>query len=125
MKWIVRLGVLLSLPAVIASVAFWYAYQQYSTKQIKLATPEIEVVIDKGLSAAGLGAALRRQGVEVDATWLRWASRIRGDSGKLKAGSYELKAPLTLASLLDQISRGDEVALRSLARSRQRVLQGG
>jgi UPF0755 protein len=107
MKWIARLGVILALPAVLAIAGCWYAYQQYAHRPIPLSQPELEVVLDKGLGAGGLASALNRQGVQVNPTWLKWAARLRGDSSKLKAGSYELKAPVTLAGLLDLITKGD------------------
>ncbi len=46
--------------------------------------------------------------------WLfTWALRVRGDGAKIRAGSYQFAAPITLATLLDRLTRGD-VTMRDL-----------
>ena len=72
-----------------------------------MASPRLEVDIDRGLAGQGIGKALRRQGVSVPSWMLSAAMRLRGDAPKIRAGSYELIAPITLRTLLDRLTRGD------------------
>jgi UPF0755 protein len=72
-----------------------------------MSSPRLEVEIERGLAGQGIANALRRQGVSVPGWVLSTAMRLRGDAPKIRAGSYELIAPITLRTLLDRLTRGD------------------
>jgi UPF0755 protein len=95
-----------------AAAAGW-VWWRYAHAPLALASAGIQIEIDRGTAGAAVGAALRRQGVEVPAWLFSLALRLRGDAPKIRAGNYELAAPLTLRALLDRLTRGD-VTLRDL-----------
>lgn len=102
---------LLGLAAVLAAAA--WAWWQYARAPLPLAQAEVQVEIDRGMAGQAIAAALRRQGVAVPDWLFAAALRLRGDGPKIRAGSYELTAPITLAALLDRLTRGD-VTLRDI-----------
>ena len=97
--------------AMIAAICFaaaaGWAWWQYARAPLSMVSPRLEVDIDRGLAGQGIGNALRRQGVSVSGWMLSAAMRLRGDAPKIRAGSYELIAPITLRTLLDRLTRGD------------------
>jgi len=103
--------VLLALVA-LAGAAGW-AYWQYREAPLPLSATELNVDIDKGASGAAVAESLARQGVAVRPWLFTWALRVRGDGAKIRAGSYQIAAPITLATLLDRLTRGD-VTMRDL-----------
>jgi UPF0755 protein len=102
---------LLGLVTLVSAVsgAWWW----YERVPLTLAQPEVQVEIDRGMAGMAIPAALRRQGVEVPDLAYAIAIRLRGDAQKIRAGNYEIAAPVTLAALLDRLTRGD-VTLRDL-----------
>src|SRR5262249_46403370 len=51
-------------------------------------------------------------GVVRSSIQFRWIARVRGESGKLKAGEYLFDAPLTPSQVLDRVVRGDIILHR-------------
>lgn len=97
---------LLWLAVLVAFVAGWLAVT-YRTQQLELSGSPIRVRIERGAGVAAIGRAVREAGVEL-APWRFWLSaRARGDARAIKAGVYELTAPITLKALLDKMVRGD------------------
>jgi UPF0755 protein len=95
-----------------AAAAGW-VYWQYEHAPLRLAAPELQVDVAKGMAGQGIAAALNDQGVAVHPLLFRAALRLRGDGAMIRAGRYQLNAPLTLATLLDRLTRGD-VILRDI-----------
>jgi UPF0755 protein len=110
MKRFLALAVLALTSFAAAAGWLWWRYEH---APLALASPEVQVEIDRGTAGAAIGAALRRQGVEVPGWLFSLALRLRGDAPKIRAGNYELTAPITLRRLLDRLTRGD-VSLRDV-----------
>lgn len=102
---------LLGLAAALAAGS--WAWWQYARAPLTLAQPEVQVEIDRGMAGQAIAAALRRQGVAVPDWLFAIALRLRDDGPKIRAGNYELTGPITLAALLDRLTRGD-VTLRDI-----------
>ncbi|MEI7444072.1 MAG: endolytic transglycosylase MltG [Burkholderiales bacterium] len=102
----------LGLIAVAAAGSGWI-WWRYERAPLDLATPEVQIEIERGTAGAAVGAALRRQGVDVPGWLFALALRWRGDAPKIRAGNYEIAAPITLRALLDRLTRGD-VTLRDI-----------
>ena len=95
----VALGLSLLALAIALGCYRWFA--------LPLRAPAVEVMIEPGTLPAGLGASLREQGVSVPSWAIRWALRLRGDARSIKSGSYEIVAPVSLATLLNKLVRTD------------------
>jgi UPF0755 protein len=98
--------------ALIGSVAGW-TWWRYAHAPLPLGSASLQVEIDRGTAGQAVGAALRRQGVEVPAWLFGLALRLRGDAPRIRAGNYEISGPITLRALLDRLTRGD-VTLRDV-----------
>lgn len=96
--WLLLLSTMLAL----AAAAYGYAGHRWA-----LARAPLEIVVQQGDTARTLAASLRRQGVVLPQWAFVAAARLRGDASRLRAGSFELGAPVTLRDLLDLIVRGD------------------
>jgi UPF0755 protein len=106
------LAVALLVVAAIGAALGW-AWWLYARAPLALAQPQMEIEIERGAAGPAVAATLRRQGVEVPGWLYAIAMRLRGDGPKIRAGSYAITAPITLAGLLDRLTRGD-VTLRDV-----------
>ncbi len=84
-----------------------FGYWSYSLAPLEQSQPELQVTIERGSGLRAIAAQLRAQGVEVSEPLFWLAARMRGDAGRLKAGTYQVKAPGTMRELLDRMVRGD------------------
>lgn len=109
-----RLLILLVVLAAAAAAAAFAARYAYRHSPLEMASAQLRVRVDRGMSVAAIGQAMERAGVGVAGWQFQLAARLRGDAKSIKAGVYELSAPLTLAALLDKLVRG-EVVLAELA----------
>ncbi len=82
---------------------------QYSGASLAMSKPITSLKVERGTGIRALGPLLRQQGIEVAGWQLELAARLRGDTNKIKSGTYELAAPMTLKALLDQLVAGDVV----------------
>jgi UPF0755 protein len=98
--------------ALLGGAAGW-AWWRYAHAPLVLSQPSLQVEIDRGAAGQAIVASLRRQGVAVPGWLYGLALRLRGDGPRIRAGNYELTAPITLAGLLDRLTRGD-VTLRDV-----------
>ena len=108
-----RLLALILVGGVAAGAAAGYAWWRYARAPLVLAESEVSVEIERGAAGPAVGAALRRQGVDVPGWLLALSLRVRGDAPKIRAGNYAVAAPITLRGLLDRLTRGD-VTLRDI-----------
>ncbi len=104
MKRFLTLFVLLGLLAGAAAGLGWY---QYRLAELPVGESPMRLRVERGDSLTAVGERLRAQGVALPAWQLTLAARLRGDAHTIKAGVYELAAPITLAGLLDKLVRGD------------------
>lgn len=104
MRWLRRLLVVFVLLAAGAAgvVAWWLQ------RPLELAAPSVELSIEPGTSPRDIANGWVRAGVRAPAwmlyEWFRWS----GQSRRIRAGSYEIVAGTTPASLLEKMVRGDE-----------------
>ncbi|QOL48823.1 endolytic transglycosylase MltG [Massilia litorea] len=93
--------------AVIVSIVAVGGFSWWSKQALTTAEPPIEFTITPG---SGVGAAAQQMvaaGVPVNPTLFQILARVTGDSGRIKAGSYELKPNTSPRRLLNQLVRGE------------------
>lgn len=99
------LRVLLSvvIPGVIAAIAYgaWYAFTPVPVAALPV---EFEVPAGSGLRATA--RLLEKAGLAVRPLHFELLARVAGHAGEIKAGNYEISAPITPAELLDKLTRG-------------------
>jgi UPF0755 protein len=104
-----RLFVLLILLVAVAAGLAGAARYAYHNTPLALESSPLRVRVERGMSVAAIAEAMRKAGVGVEGWQFMLAARLRGDAKAIKAGVYELAAPLTLAALFDKLVRGDVV----------------
>jgi UPF0755 protein len=105
-KWLFGLFLLVGCAV---GAGYWWFKDQYARQTLAMKQPSVELKVDRGTGIRALGPLLKQQGIEVPGWQLELAARMRGDTNKIKSGTYELQAPLTLKELLDQLVLGDVV----------------
>ncbi len=93
--------------AAIAGALCAFGYWTYAFAPLEQAQPELRVTIERGSSLRAIASGLAAQGLSVNESLFWAAARVRGDAGRLKAGTYQIKSPSTLRELLDRMVRGD------------------
>jgi UPF0755 protein len=96
----------LLLLALLGALAAAYQWWQYGHASVIGAGSKVEFEVRRGEGGRPLATTLQRSGIPVQAWELALAWRLRGDSGQVKAGRYELEGPVTLQTLLDQLVIG-------------------
>ena len=76
---------------------------------IRLVSPEIEFTINPGSNFVQVVTVLRKAGVLVDEIPFKLLARQQQAGGKVRAGVYLIKAPITAAELLGKLTRGEVV----------------
>jgi len=94
--------VLFAAIAAAAAYAWWYV-----TTPVVLARLPLEFEIPPGASFRTAAQRLEEQGVQVRRLQFEALARVLDRAQEIKAGSYELTAPVTPAELLDKLTRGD------------------
>lgn len=107
MRWLIRLIKRLLLAGVaglLAAAGSLYLYAHHELPQ-----PDVPVSFDlkSGSSLRSAAAQLSAAGVIGRPEPFEWLARLLGESGKLKAGNYELSGRLTPFGLLQRMTRGD------------------
>ncbi|MDC8756968.1 endolytic transglycosylase MltG [Janthinobacterium fluminis] len=92
--------------AVAAGAGFAYWAQQPITEGDEAA---IEFTIVPGSGAHAAGQQIAEAGVPIEPLLFNLLARVTAKSGKLKAGSYELKPGTTPMRLITQLARGEFV----------------
>jgi UPF0755 protein len=91
------------LAIAIGGFAYW------AQSPVKLMSPEIELTISPGAHFGQVVTALRKAGVLVDEMPFKLLARQQGAGGKIRAGVYLVKAPISAAELLGKLTRGEVV----------------
>jgi UPF0755 protein len=95
--------------AVITSCALAYGWHSYKNQVVALPQKPLDFKINKGAGMKQVAASLNAKGLNVSSNWLWLVSRLRGDGGQLKAGTYRLTEGVTLEKLLNKIVAGDVI----------------
>jgi len=95
------------LLAASAGLLLALGYWSYALAPLEQAQPELRVTIERGSSLRAIAAGLGAQGLSVNEALFWAAARVRGDAGRLKAGTYQIRSPSTMRELLDRMVRGD------------------
>jgi UPF0755 protein len=93
--------------AVIVSIVAVGGFSWWSKQPLTTAEPPIEFTVTPG---SGVGAAAQQMvkaGVPINPTLFQILARVTGHSGRIKAGSYELKPNTSPRRLLSQLVRGE------------------
>jgi len=111
LKTVLALILLIVLAA--AGYGAWYALSPLSVSKLPV---EVEVARGTGFRAAV--DQLERAGIAIHRREFELLARARGRERDIKAGSYEIAAPLTPIELLDRLTRGD------VAQAEIRLIEG-
>lgn len=87
------------------AAAYWWVNQP-----LRLASPVVELAVERGASPREVAAAVARAGVAVQPQALYWWFRISGQARQIRAGSYELEGLVSPRSLLQKLVQGDEAS---------------
>ena len=104
-----RLFVLVLVLVALAAALAGAARHAYRNSSLALESSPLRVRVERGMSVAAIGDAMKKAGVGVAGWQFALAARLRGDARAMKAGVYEFSAPITLAALLDKLVRGEVV----------------
>jgi UPF0755 protein len=103
MALIKKLFVTVVIVSVAAAGGFsWWAKQPITTKE-----PGIDFTVAPGSGAGAAAQQIASAGVPVNPYMFAFLARATGKSGRIKAGSYELKPNTTPRALLTQLVRGE------------------
>lgn len=100
---LVTVAALLFIAGAVGGLAYW------AQRPLQLTSPEVEVTISPGSSFGQVVSSLRQAGVLVEELPFKLLARQQGASGKVRAGVYLVKAPVTSAELLGKLRRGEVV----------------
>ncbi|MCD6681205.1 MAG: endolytic transglycosylase MltG [Burkholderiaceae bacterium] len=90
-----------------AAVALAWGWHRFRVEPVEFSRSPVRFTVPSGANVRNVAQALRDEGVDVGSTELWLWYKLRGHDGKLKAGTYELAAPMTIDALLDKLVRGD------------------
>lgn len=113
-KSVVFLFRTLLLLALLGPLAAAYQWWQYGHAPVVGANSKTAFEVRRGEGGRPLATTLQAAGIPVQAWELALAWRLRGDSGQVKAGRYELEGPVTLQGLLDQLVTGQAAKERMI-----------
>jgi UPF0755 protein len=97
----------LIVTGVIVSVAAVGGFSWWAKKPIITSEPVIDFAVLPGSGASGAAQQMVKAGVPINPYLFAMLARVSGKSGKIKAGSYELKPNTTPRALLTQLVRGE------------------
>jgi UPF0755 protein len=114
MKWVARIAATLAVVMLVGLGAAWWWLNQ----PLPLARTPVELAIEPGDTPREVAANWVQAGVVADSAWLYGWFRISGDSRRIRAGSYQVDAPISPRQLLAKLVQGDE------AYERLRMIEG-
>lgn len=107
-----RLSLIFIVAVVIAAGFVYSEWRRWQDQPLPIGETVI-INVGQGTPVGALARDLKRQGVLEHARDLEWQARVRGLSGRIRAGEYRLQPGLTAAGLLDKLVAG-EVILHAL-----------
>jgi UPF0755 protein len=91
----------------VAAVVLGFSWNNYKTEKIALPQTSVDFKVAKGSGIKQVAANLNSKGVKLSPSWVWIVSRVRGDGGQIKAGTYRLTEAITLEALLNKLVAGD------------------
>jgi UPF0755 protein len=113
-KSVVFLARMLLLLLVVGTAMVAYQWWQYGHAPVVGAGSTAQFEVRRGEGGRLLADTLQKAGVPVQGWELALAWRLRGDSGQIKAGRYQLEGPVTLQGLLNQLVIGQAAKERMI-----------
>jgi UPF0755 protein len=105
--WTVLLGIFAGLAALVAG---FFAYSAF-TAAGPLAERKV-VLVEQGLSAAGIGTALERGGVISNGRVFAVMAQLTGQRTQLKAGEYDVPAAASMQQVMSIIASGRAITYK-------------
>jgi UPF0755 protein len=102
-----RVLLAVALMAVLSAVGLWQALSAYRQAALPLDAGPVRVRIERGAGLIAIARTVADARIGFPAWQFIAAAWLRGDAGRIKAGVYELSAPLTRRALIDKLVRGD------------------
>ncbi len=105
-----RPSLVVLLLAAIVAAAGWLAWVEETTSlKLRVDDAPVRLSVPQGASADSVGRQLHALGLTRHPAVFRLLARLRGASGRIKAGNYALRGPLTLEGVLAELVHGDVV----------------
>ena len=95
------------ISTVIVALAAGGGFAYWAGQPITAHQEAIDFTIEPGSGAHAAGQQIADAGVPIEPLLFNLLARLSGKSGKIKAGSYELKPGTTPLRLIDQLARGE------------------
>lgn len=83
-----------------------FMYYNFNLEAASKAGKEQQVVIPKGISAKGISAALKKQGIIKNADVFYIYGKLTNKIPKIQAGNYMLSSSMTVPEIMDKLSSG-------------------
>ncbi len=90
-----------------AAVALAWGFHHYRVEPLAFPEAKLRFTVPPGAHVRAVARDLRAHGVGIRPTELWLWYKLRGLDGRIKSGTYELAAPMTIDALLDKLVRGD------------------
>ncbi len=109
----IRLLVRLLLFALLACALLSLAAAWLVQRPLAIDGGRADFTVARGSTVRAAAAAMREAGIELEPRLFYWLARLSGKARQIKAGSYEIVAPIDTWQLLEKLTAGD-VSLREL-----------
>jgi UPF0755 protein len=107
MRLVLKLLASLVLLAMLALAgAAWWIWS-FASSPLELRRTPIEVTLRPGSSVRTVARDLAQAGIDLHPLELELVVRALGKGGEIKAGTYQIAAPITPLELIDKLVRGD------------------
>ncbi len=113
-KFFLRLGLMLSVPVVIAALTYSYMHDLFFVPVTTIGGNKVLVEIKKGKSFREVGQELVSKGVLKNARALELLVRLKAKGKQINEGEYEVSSSMTPGQMLDKLLSGD-VYLRTVS----------
>ncbi|MES3020404.1 MAG: endolytic transglycosylase MltG [Pseudomonadota bacterium] len=97
----------LLITTVLVSAAAAAGFSHWAKTPVFAEGPVVEFTVQPGSSVAMAGQSMIAGGANISPTLFSLLARLKQKSGKIKAGTYDLKPGTTPLRLLDQLVRGE------------------
>ena len=112
MKKIFKQLLLIILLLLLVGVAFFYAIDR-KFKSPYMIADKIEIVVPRGTGLNKMASLLEQNKIVSDARWFVLYARLKGVSGRLKAGEYAFSGVMSIETIANRLVEGD-VIVRSI-----------